>query len=58
MTLCRKVEHFLRTSGLSATRFGLLIARDPNLVRDLRAGRRPRATLRRRIEAMLAGGDA
>ncbi len=58
MTLCRRVEHFLRTSGLSATRFGRLAARDPNLVRNLRNGRQPRAALRRRIEAMLAGGEA
>ncbi len=58
MTLSRRVDQFLRTSSLSATRFGLMIARDPNLVRNLRDGRQPRAALRRRIEAMLAGGEA
>jgi hypothetical protein len=58
MKLHRRVDHFLRISGLSPTRFGLLIAHDPNLVRDLRAGRRPRPALLRRIEAILAGGDA
>ncbi|HMT43783.1 MAG TPA: hypothetical protein PKA59_04475 [Chakrabartia sp.] len=43
---------------MSATRFGLILARDPNLVREMRAGRQPRAGLRRRIEAMLAGEGA
>ena len=46
------------STEMSATRFGLLLARDPNLVREMRAGRQPRAGLRRRIEAMLAGDVA
>jgi hypothetical protein len=58
MILSRKIDLFLRRTGMSATRFGLILARDPNLVREMRAGRQPRAGLRRRIEAMLAGEGA
>jgi 2,4-dienoyl-CoA reductase-like NADH-dependent reductase (Old Yellow Enzyme family) len=37
----QKVDQFLERSGMSATRFGREAVGDPNLVRDLRAGRAP-----------------
>ena len=48
--LIRKIEVFLRRTGMSAARFGRLAARDPRFVYDLRDGREPRARTERRIE--------
>jgi hypothetical protein len=48
--LIRKIEVFLRRTGMAATRFGRLAARDPRFVFDLRDGREPRARTERRIE--------
>lgn len=39
-----EVERFLQTTGLSATRFGVLAAGDTKFVKTLRAGRRPRGS--------------
>lgn len=41
--LIRKVEQFLRTHEMPATKFGRLAAHDPRFVLDLRMGRIPRA---------------
>ena len=41
--LIRKVEKFLRTHKMPATKFGRLAAHDPRFVLDLRMGRIPRA---------------
>ena len=48
--LIRKIEVFLRRTGMAAARFGRLAARDPRFVFDLRDGREPRARTERRIE--------
>lgn len=36
-----EVERFIKAAGISATKFGREAIGDPNLVRDLRAGRSP-----------------
>ena len=48
--LIRKIEVFLRRTGMPATKFGRLAARDPRLVTDLRHGRMPRTSTERRLE--------
>lgn len=48
--LLRKVEKFLRRTGMSASTFGRLAAHDPRLVPDLRNGREPRMRMEKRIE--------
>ena len=48
--LIRSIENFLRRHEMPATKFGRLAARDPRLVLDLRKGREPRSTLKRRVE--------
>lgn len=40
--LIRKVENFLQTHKMAATKFGRLAAHDPRFVLDLRMGRIPR----------------
>lgn len=48
--LIRKIERFLRHTGMPATTFGRLAARDPRFVFDLRNGRTPRARTEQRAE--------
>lgn len=48
--LIRKVEVFLRRTGMPATKFGRLAARDPRFVADLRNGRVPRTRTERQVE--------
>lgn len=48
--LIRKIEKFLRRTGLTPTRFGRLAASDPRLVTDLRNGREPRRRMVQRVE--------
>jgi 2,4-dienoyl-CoA reductase-like NADH-dependent reductase (Old Yellow Enzyme family) len=48
--LIRKIEQFLRRTGMPATKFGRLAARDPRFVHDLRKGREPRHRTERRVE--------
>lgn len=48
--LIRKIETFLRRTGMAATTFGRLAAGDPRFVFDLRNGRMPRARTEQRIE--------
>ncbi|BAQ16081.1 hypothetical protein [Methyloceanibacter caenitepidi] len=52
--LLSDIEDALVAYGLSATRFGYLVAGDPTLVPKMRGGRRVRAALRQKIEAALA----
>lgn len=48
-----EIERYLAITGMSPTRFGILAAKDPKLVFDLRTGREPRsATVRRVTEFM------
>ena len=48
--LIRKIEVFLRRTGMPPTKFGRLAARDPRLVTDLRHGRMPRTRMERHVE--------
>ena len=51
--ILRKVERYLRQSGMSPTAFGRAVARDPRLVHDLRRGRVPGVRLQQRIDAFI-----
>jgi hypothetical protein len=53
--ILRKIEQYLRQSGMSATTFGRRVARDPRLVHDLRRGREPGPRLSHRIESFIGG---
>ncbi len=48
--LIRKVEKFLRRTGMPPTRFSRLAARDPCFVADLRNGRMPGPEMEKRVE--------
>lgn len=48
--LIRRIERFLRETGMPWTKFGRLAAQDPRFVQDLRNGRTPRARTERRVE--------
>ena len=48
--LIRKIEVFLRRTGMPATKFGRLAAHDPRFVLDLRNGREPRCRTQERVE--------
>ena len=48
--LIRKIEVFLRRTGMPATRFGRLATSDPRFVLDLRNGRTPRPSMESRVE--------
>ena len=49
----RKVETYLKTSGMSATEFGRRVARDPRLVHDMRRGREVGPRMVERIDAFI-----
>lgn len=53
--ILRRIEKFLRESGMPATRFGRESVGDPRLVADLRNGRSPGMRLCARVEAFIAG---
>ncbi|BBC73700.1 conserved hypothetical protein [Altererythrobacter sp. B11] len=48
--LIRKIEVFLRHTGMTATRFGRMATHDPRFVLDLRNGRTPRPHTEKRVE--------
>ncbi|MEL0254003.1 MAG: hypothetical protein VW935_19000 [Novosphingobium sp.] len=48
--LLRKIESFLRQTGMPVTKFGRLAAHDPRFVGDLRNGREPRSALSSLVE--------
>ena len=48
--LIRKIESFLRKTGMPATKFGRLATQDPRFVLDLRNGRLPRTRTEERVE--------
>lgn len=52
--LLRKIEMFLRETGMPWTRFGRLAAHDPRFVGDLRNGRTPRRETELRVERFMA----
>lgn len=53
----RKVERYLKQSGMAPTRFGTLAAGDPRLVFDMRKGREIGPRLCARIEAFIGDGQ-
>lgn len=62
MSLLRMIEHYLRRTPMTPTRFGREAAGDPRFVFDLRRGREPRAKteakVRRYIDELSRGGHA
>jgi len=48
--LIRRIEQFLRETGMPWTKFGRLATRDPRFVQDLRNGRTPRSATEQRVE--------
>lgn len=48
--LIRRIEQFLRETGMPLTKFGRLAAQDPRFVQDLRNGRSPRTATEKRVE--------
>lgn len=58
MHLHRRVERYLKLSGMTPSAFGRRAARDPRLVFDLRDGREPRRRLAARLTAFLDSGEA
>jgi len=55
--ILRKIECYLRDSGMSPTAFGRRVAGDPRLVHDLRRGRAPGARLTARIEKFIGASQ-
>ncbi len=55
MNLLRKVEHHLRRSAVTPSRFGRDAAGDPRFVFDLRRGREPRPATVARVIAFING---
>lgn len=53
-----QIEGFLRRTGMSATRFGMLAVRDPQFVHDVRSGRAPSLATVDRVLAFIAMQDA
>ena len=53
MALLRKIELYLRRSGMPPTRFGREVVHDPRFVFDLRRGREPRRETERRVVAWI-----
>ena len=56
-TLLRRIENYLKKTRTAPTRFGREAVRDPQLVFDLRKGRRPRRLTEARINAWIDGQD-
>jgi hypothetical protein len=54
MFITRKVECFLSTHEMPATKFGRLCVGDPRLVHDMRKGRQFRKDMVDRVEAFMA----
>lgn len=48
--LIRRIEIFLRETGMPWTKFGRLATHDPRFVADLRNGRSPRPETASRVE--------
>jgi hypothetical protein len=51
--LIRRIERFLRDTGMPWTRFGRLAAHDPRFVGDLRNGRTPRPETEARVDSFM-----
>jgi hypothetical protein len=57
MHLLRRVETYLRRSGMTPARFGREAVRDPRFVFDLRKGREPGTHIVRRVAAYLEASE-
>ena len=55
--LLKRINAFLRRSGMPPTRFGMQALHDPQLIFDLRRGRTPRLPTRARLEAYLDAAE-
>ena len=55
MAMLRKIEIYLRTTGMAPARFGRDVVGDPRFVFDLRRGREPGAKISSRINNYLSG---
>ncbi|HEV2817095.1 MAG TPA: hypothetical protein VGW40_07740 [Allosphingosinicella sp.] len=53
MLLRRRIEHYLRRTQTSPTRFGRDVVNDPNLIFELRSGRRLGKRISKKIRAWL-----
>lgn len=53
MELLRRIEIYLKRSGMPAARFGREAVRDPRFVADLRRGREPRTRTIERVRAFI-----
>jgi 2,4-dienoyl-CoA reductase-like NADH-dependent reductase (Old Yellow Enzyme family) len=53
--LQRRVEAFLKRTGLSATAFGVAALKDPNFVTEMRNGRSARDKTVERVESFMKG---
>ena len=51
--LIRRIEQFLRETGMPWTKFGRLATHDPRFVQDLRNGRLPRPATESRVEPFM-----
>lgn len=54
MTLLQRIDLHIARTGTTPTRFGRDAVGDPNLIRDLRKGRRPRPGMLARLHDFLA----
>ncbi|HTH27604.1 MAG TPA: hypothetical protein VL918_03950 [Sphingobium sp.] len=54
MPMLRKIELFLRETGMAPTRFGRDAVRDPRIVLDMRNGREPTSRMCRRLDHFMA----
>ncbi|MBU3077424.1 hypothetical protein [Sphingomonas quercus] len=54
MTLLRRIEIFIATTGVPATRIGREAVGDPRLVRDIRNGRQIGPAVAARLDAYLS----
>jgi hypothetical protein len=52
--ILRKIETFLRETGMAPTRFGREAVRDPRIVLDMRNGREPTSRMCRRLDHFIA----
>lgn len=52
--MLRKIELFLRDTGMAPTRFGREAVRDPRIVLDMRNGREPTNRMCRRLDHFMA----
>lgn len=49
-----EVEAYLRATGMAASKFGEGAVNDPNLIRDIKAGREPRRKTVARVREYMA----